>query len=244
MKMALGSVEMPLPGESKRACSSLLALSRLWVEHTLSWKSPHHSLHDTIALLISSISSYSSQSLCSFLPLCQLLKYHCSLSFNHLCPCLSKRGLWNSSIAILWTMMETQTCGPSPRPSESESAFAQNSQAFTGTFQPEKCCFPWPLLILRISPKQSHLPLQLSSVLLYRWRKRASPAQLSPLSSLHVYGLCLFFVWVKPWGIWNLNALTGYQTRATCSRSAASWPLDHREVPLAQIAVRISARFT
>ena len=158
MKMALGSVEMPLPGESKRACSSLLALSRLRT-HSLSWKSPHHSLHDTIALLISSISSYSSQSLCSFLPLCRLLKYHCSLSFNHLCPCLSKRGLWNSSIAILWTMMETQTCGPSPRPSESESAFAHNSQGIYRHIP------AWEVLLSLASSHPTHFFQAISSAL-------------------------------------------------------------------------------
>lgn len=48
--------------------SLLLFLSSIWPSWTcsLSWKSFHHSLHDTITLLISSISGYSSQSLCRF----------------------------------------------------------------------------------------------------------------------------------------------------------------------------------
>ena len=182
---------------SRRIQKSLLwvpvSLQSLSWTCSLSWKSPHRSLHDTIALLISSISSNSSQSLCSFLSLYLLLKYHCSLSFNHLCPVFP---------SVVYETVASPSSGPGWKfrivglvPGFlNQSTFEQDSQGIYVHIPGWEVLLSLPLLILRISPKRSHLPLQLSSVPIHQWYKCASPAQLSLLSSLHVYGFCLFFV--------------------------------------------------
>ena len=155
---------------------------------SLSWKSPHRSLHDTIALLISSISSNSSQSLCSFLSLYLLLKYHCSLSFNHLCPCFSKCGLWNSSIAILWTRMEIQNRGPCPRLSESVNIWTRFPGDLCAHSRLRSAAFP-------ASSRPTHFSQAISSALT-TFISTHSPMMQTRISSSALSSELLACLWV------------------------------------------------